>query len=61
MAVDAERIRQRQRDLPTGRVRRRGGATERRLRRRRIEQIAFQIRHRGSGDQSLVDIGFAEA
>ncbi len=56
MAVDAERVRQRQRHLPPGGMRRLRRLVERRLRRRRIEQVAFQICHLRRGHEMRMHI-----
>ena len=61
MAIDAERVRQRQRHLPSGGVRGRRGATEGALRGGRVEQVAFQVGHRRIGHQRLGHVGFVEA
>ena len=50
MALDAERVGQRQRDLMPGGMGDCGGLAKRLLRQRRVEQIAFEIGHLSRAD-----------
>ena len=56
MAVDAERVGQRQRDLAPGRVRVPRGHPERFLGAGRIEQVALEIEDAGAGDHLRIDV-----
>ena len=56
MALDAERVGQRQRHLMPGAMGDCGGLAERLLRQWRVEQIAFEIGDLGGGDERGVDV-----
>src|SRR5437899_10841596 len=60
MPVDAEGIRERQRDLPPGRVGEAGGHTKRVLGGRRVEEVALQIEDAPAGDEPRIDVAGAE-
>src|SRR3989442_785138 len=60
MPVDAEGIRERQRDLAPGRVGEAGGDAECLLGGRRVEEVALQIEDAPAGDEPRIDVAGAE-
>src|SRR2546422_4601349 len=60
MPVDAEGIRERQRDLAPGRVGEAGGDAECFLGGRRVEEVALQIEDVPAGDEPRIDVAGAE-
>ena len=60
VALDAERIRERERDPAVGAVRDLGGAPDGVLRRGRVPEVALEVGDRRALDQRLVDVGRVE-
>ena len=61
VAIDAERVRQGQRHLLSGRMRGSRGAKERALRGGGVEQVTFEVGHGSIRHEGLGHIGFVEA
>ena len=61
VAIDAEGVRQGQRNLLSGGMRGSRGTKERALRGGRVEQVTFEVGHGSICHQGLGHIGFVEA